>query len=504
MKNTISFTTSSGNVYLYSPFRNQVLLCHPLIPLFFNADLEGITPSVFLKNHLKGNSFTTDDSGTFSAHDARIQFARYRFLKRHGYFRSVKPVNLEGRLVPSKVDENLSSIQQIIFESTEACNLDCTYCIYSKFYINQKRGTKEFDIRQARLMLSYILDRRAVTAPKDLIISFYGGEPLKNIRFIRQVVEFCQLPRYKEINFRFSMTTNGLLLARHAQFLSDHNMEVSISLDGDSQANQYRILKNNKPSYNLVVQNIDTLRKQYPDYFNKHISFLTVLHNQNTYESVFRFFQERYNKTPLISAINTIDINADYFDEFKETFIRNKREETSVGNPASEMFMNHPGVRELSDILEKYSGFVFKNYYEVLASRKSTKRVQQFIPTATCQPFSMRVYLTADGSILPCEHISRIFTIGALDSDKVTIKPEEIAASYNRYFEKITTLCNHCLIADHCKECIFNTRIETDKPVCDFFTDEAKFIKEMGAALSMVEQEYPLYQRILKEAFHGK
>ncbi len=166
--------------------------------------------------------------------------------------------------------------------------------------------------------------------------------------------------------------------------------------------------------------------------------------------------------------------------------------------------MSHPGVKELSDILEKYSGFVFKNYYEVLASRKGAKRVQQFIPTATCQPFSMRMYLTADGSILPCEHISRIFTIGLLDSNKVTINPDEIAATYNRYFEKITTLCNHCLIADHCKECIFNTRIETDKPVCDFYTDEAKFTKEMGTALSMVEQDYPLYQRILKEAFHDK
>lgn len=504
MRNTLSFTTIHGNVYLYSPFRNQVLLCHPLVPLFFNAEKQGINPSVLLKTSTKGRFFTTNDAGTFPIHDARIQLARYKFLKRHGYFRPVKPVNLEGRLSPTKVEDNLSTIQQIIFESTEACNLDCTYCIYSKFYINQKRGTKEFDIRKARLMLSYILDKRSPAAPKELIISFYGGEPLKNIRFIREVVEFCQLPRYKEINFRFSMTTNGLLLARHAQFLSEHNMEVSVSLDGDGQANQYRILKNGKPSYNLVVQNIDTLRKQYPGYFDKHVSFITVLHNQNSYESVFRFFQERYNKTPLISAINTIDINAEYADEFKETFIRNKREEPLSGELISEMFMSHPGTKELSDILEKYSGFVFKNYFEVLASRKGAKRVQQFIPTATCQPFSMRMYLTADGSILPCEHISRIFTIGALDSNKVTIKPKEIADYYNQYFEKITTLCNHCMIADHCKECIFNTRIETDKPVCDFFTDEAKFTKEMGAALSMIEQNYPLYHRILKEAFHDK
>lgn len=503
MKKTLSFKTSNGNVYIYSPFRNQILLVHPLIPLFYNAEVNGKKVDVIFYSISQGDTILGIDTKTVTLKEIKQQLLNYRFLKRHGFFRPINQINLDGRLTPAKIEENLSNIQQIIFETTESCNLDCTYCIYSKFYSNQQRGTKKFDIQRARTMLSYIINQRSQSAPKELIISFYGGEPLKNFRFIQQIVDHCHTA-FQGFSFHFSLTTNGLLLARHAAFLAKHNFDISISLDGDKEANRYRVLKNKKPAYNLIVQNIDTLREQYPEYFEKHISFLSVLHNQNSHESVFRFFQERYNKTPLVAPINTVDINYDHVDEFKETFLRNRREDCQITNPLSDMFMSHPSVKELSDILEKYSGYVFKNYYQVLAVHKGRQGTQKFIPTATCQPFSMRVYLTTEGSILPCEHISRIFEIGQLEPNDVSIIPEEIANYYNRYFEKVSKLCKDCMIADHCKECIFNTRIDTDDPACDFFTDEATFTKDMAAAMDLVEQDYPMYQRILKEVFYDK
>lgn len=504
MKNTISFTTSKGNVYIYSPFRNQVLLCHPLIPLFLKVDRDSANLNNFLRTNFKNKEFSFGASGPYPVQEARIQLSRYRFLKRHGYFKPVRSVNLDGRLTPMKIDDNLSKIKQIIFETTEDCNLDCVYCIYSKFYINKERGKLGFNFGQAKKMLSLILSRRSPEAGTDLILSFYGGEPLKNVKFIRQVVEFCQSPEYRHINFRYTMTSNGLLLAKYADFLAEYKMEVSVSLDGDNQGNMFRVLKNNKSSYNLVVKNIDTVKEKYPDYFDKHISFLTVLHNQNSYGSVTKYFRERYNKIPLISPINTVNINEEHRDEFRKTFLDDSRTDSSEHEVMKEMFLNHPGIKEVADVIEKYSGFVFKNYYQVLTSKTKGSQNKQFIPTATCMPFSMRVFLSADGSILPCEHISRVFEIGKFDSDHILITPETISEMYNSYFDKIKNLCSRCLLADHCKECIFNTKIETDKPVCEFFTDEPQFARNMSATLSLIEQDYPLYQRIIREAFHEK
>jgi uncharacterized protein len=504
MKNTISFSTGNGNVYLYSPFRNQLLLCHPLIPLFYQADKESAALNQLIASNTKNKKFSFNGSATYPASEARIQLSRYRFLKKHGYFKPVESINLDGRLTPTKINENLSTIKQVIFETTEDCNLDCVYCIYSKFYINKERGKREFNFDQARRMLELILSLRSVEPGTDLIISFYGGEPLKNFKFIKQIVNFCQSPEYKQVNFRYTMSSNGLLLAKYAGFLAEHQMEVSISLDGDSRGNQFRVLKNNKSSYDLVIKNIDAVKEKYPDYFDKHITFLTVLHNQNSYGSVTSFFRERYNKIPLISAINTVNINEEFRDEFANTFLKDRRTDPSEREVMKEMFLGHPGVKEIADVIEKYSGFVFKNYYQVLSSASKRKQSKQFIPTATCLPFSMRVFLSADGSILPCEHISRVFEIGKFDSGEITITPETIAQLYNDYFAKIKELCSRCILADQCKECVFNTKIETDQPVCEFFTDEIRFTRGMASTLSMIEKDYPLYQRIVREAFHEK
>lgn len=503
MKKTVTFSTSKGNVYLYSPFRNQILLCHPVIPILYNEDSEGTNLEEFLKSHTTtGKSVTIINSVRYPSNEARAQLARYRFLKKHNYFRNADSLNLEGKLTALKINENLSKIKQVIFETTEDCNLDCVYCTFSKFYINKERGKREFNFDHARRMLALILSKR--TTATELIISFYGGEPLKNFKFIRQIVEFCNSSAYQHLRFKYTMSSNGLLLAKHAGFLAEHKMEVSISLDGDSQGNSFRVLKNNSSSYDLVVKNIDTVKAKYPDYFDKNISFLTVLHNQNSLGSVYSYFKERYNKVPLISSISTLNINEEFKDEFHSTFLEKRRTDSSDSVVMQAMSLNHPGVKEIADVVEKYSGFVFKNYYHVISSKSNGKANKQFVPTATCMPFSMRVFLTADGSILPCEHISRVFEIGKFDDNNIIITPEEIADMYNGFFDKIKTLCRNCLIADHCKECVFNTRVDTDYPECEFFTDEKKFSRELSRTFGLIEQDYPFFQRIVKEAFHEK
>jgi len=481
-----------------------MLLCHPLIATLWRADKEQIDLKALIRNNSSNRQCTLNGSGTCSVQEARVQLSRYRFLKKQGYFRPVKPINLEGLITPKTIEDNLGTIKQVIFETTEDCNLDCVYCIYSKYYINRERGKREFRFSDARRMLALILSRRSKAAGKELIVSFYGGEPLKNIGFIRQVVEFCKAPEYQGIRFRFTMSSNGLLLERYAGFLAENQMEVSISLDGDSEGNRFRVLKNNKPSHPLVVKNIDAVRERYPEYFDKNISFLTVLHNSNSYGSVYAFFTERYNKTPLISTINTLNINKEYADEFRETFLDKRRTDPPGSEVMKKMFLSHPGVLEVADNIEKYSGFVFKNYYQVISSKSRSKGDKHFLPTATCLPFSMRVFLSADGSILPCEHISRIFEIGQYDDNNITITPDTIAQMYNDLFGKIKTFCSACLIADHCKECVFNTGIETGNPTCEFFTDEPRFTAGLARVQDIIERDPPFYERIMREAFYEK
>ncbi|MCK9219397.1 MAG: radical SAM peptide maturase [Bacteroidales bacterium] len=503
MKKPVRFNTSMGNCYLYSAYRNQFLLLHPLLQYYFDLESSGVNLKSYISALDPPKTISIDRIGDFQFEEIQYQWKKYCLLKRNRYFDTPPQTKLTGRLRASKVTNNLTSIKQVIFEVTEDCNLSCTYCIYSKFYINKKREKREFNPDQAKQTLAYLMKRREPDQ-KELIVSFYGGEPLKNIQLIREIVSFLNTNYRPEFTFKFTMTTNGLLLAKYADFLVEHSFDISISLDGDRTGNSFRVLKNHRPSYDIVIKNTDFVKSRYPEYFDKHISFITVIHNKNSYQDVHDFFQKKYGKTPTVSTINTTTVNENFLDEFNKTFIERPSRQTENGNIYQSIFLHHPTVTDLADTIEKYSGFVFKNPYRVLTPTTRHVGSKEFIPTATCMPFSMRVFLTADGSILPCEHISRIFEIGTLENNEIRIDPDAVARDYNDYFDKIRPLCDRCYLADNCKECIFNTRIETETPACDYFLDASRFGRYLSHHLSILEKDYPLYQRILKEAYHEK
>jgi len=502
MKHAITFSTSNGNLFLYSPFRNQFLLCHPLIRYFHQFDPKDSDFRNFQKKLSGKKSLSIPPYGEFPVSEIKYQLRKYRMLKKYDFFKPVSASNLRGKLYPDLIRENLGKVRQIIFETTESCNLSCTYCTYSKFYINKKRGDRDFTFQDAQQMLEFFLSQRQTQAGQELTISFYGGEPLQNFKFIRDVVLFLVPYKNKGQRFRFTMSTNGLLLSKYIDFLAEHSFDAAISLDGDEAGNSFRRLKNNQESFKLVTANLDKVKMTHPDYFRDHISFLTVLHNKNSYPQVYRFFNNKYGKIPLMSTINTLNINQEYKMEFEKTFLKRDEQDQTDAETLHSLFMDHPRVRSVADMVEKYSGYFFKNASQFTALKPGRPSKKKFIPTATCLPFALRVFFSADGSILPCEHIPRIFELGKFAGDNIQIDCDQISREFNERYEKIRSLCEKCFIHDNCKECIFNTRIETDQPECEYFTDEAKFIRQHAYHISQIESDFPLYLKILKEGLH--
>jgi len=502
MKNTVTFTTDKGNIFLYSPFRKQFLLCHPLIRYFFQLEKKGVNlPDHLNQIHTKGK-LDLKDFGVFTYEDVQYQYSKYRFLQKHDFFTPVQRVNLGGILSPSRIEENIGKLQQVIFETTEEFNLSCTYCTYSKFYINTPRGKRKMNPEDARQMIDLILSKRDIIKNPELTVSFYGGEPLKNFSLISGVISYMNsYPGPKPV-FKFTMSSNGLLLTKYMDYLAENSVEVAVSLDGDEKGNAFRILKNQKSSFDLVIRNLEAVQKKYPEYFEKYISFLTVLHNRNSYKSVYSFFTKKFKKIPIISTINTLNIDERFRNEFFLTFLKTRKPKSSDLKTMRNMLLRHPQAKEIADTLEKYSGNVFKNHSQLILRKNRKTRNKNVIPTGTCLPFSLRIFLTANGIILPCEHISRIFDIGQVNHDGVLIDPDSIALRYNNYYSKIKTLCKQCYMDDNCMECMFNTKIETENPECEFFTDEAHFIQRLSKNLSLIEKDNKLYLKIINEAFY--
>lgn len=95
------------------------------------------------------------------------------------------------------VKVQLANTPQITFEVTDACNLKCKYCGYGELYSDyDARNNQNLSDSKAFLFLDYIMklfkSEECHSYNRTIFISFYGGEPLLNMRFIQEVVDYIE------------------------------------------------------------------------------------------------------------------------------------------------------------------------------------------------------------------------------------------------------------------------------------------------------------------------
>lgn len=120
----------------------------------------------------------------------------------------------------------------MILHLTHDCQLRCTYC-----YTGRKK-TGNMSWQTARQALDCFFGELHESQPGHPYIYFSGGEPLLQWDLLRQCVEYCEQQNFEEaIPFRLAVNTNGLELdAPRASYLSSHNVDVILSLDGQVEA----------------------------------------------------------------------------------------------------------------------------------------------------------------------------------------------------------------------------------------------------------------------------
>lgn len=132
------------------------------------------------------------------------------------------------------------------------CNLACKYCFAEEGEYHGRRALMSLEVGKKALdfLVANSGNRR------NLEVDFFGGEPLMNWEVVKELVAYgrsLEEPYHK--NFRFTLTTNGVLL--NDEILAFCNQEMSnvvLSLDGRKEVNdQMRPFRNGKGSYDLIV-----------------------------------------------------------------------------------------------------------------------------------------------------------------------------------------------------------------------------------------------------------
>ena len=138
-----------------------------------------------------------------------------------------------------QIELQLVNLKQLVFEVTDACNLNCTYCGYGELYNDyDKREGKNMPVEKAVAMIDYLSklwkSNKNQSYNKVVFISFYGGEPLLNMKFIKLIINYIKtidVPR----SFIYTMTTNAVLLDKYIDFLVENQFNILISLDGNKK-----------------------------------------------------------------------------------------------------------------------------------------------------------------------------------------------------------------------------------------------------------------------------
>jgi uncharacterized protein len=405
---------------------------------------------------------------------------------------------------PNNISFALANMHQLVFEVTDACNLKCKYCGYGEFYDDyDNREDKMLPVEKAIRIIDYLAEfwnsEKNSSYQRNMFISFYGGEPLLNMPFIKAVVNHVEnnlnCPSRK---FSFSMTTNALLLHKYMDYLQEHTFNLLVSLDGNRENTGYRVDHTGCCAFDRVVNNVDALRETYPDYFRERVNFNAVLHNKNSIEEIYRFFKDKYDKIPSIGELNNAGIRKDKIEEFKQTY-RNSRESLQQSEHYEEierdMFIKIGSYQSVNLFLHQYSGFVFKDYTDLLFD----KTVQNTMPSGTCIPFTKKMYVTVNGKILPCERIGHQFALGEITDTEIKLDTEAIANKYNTCYSKLDKQCSKCKNTKSCIQCIFNIEDMEGKPVCNGFMNEEAFKRYVNAQMHFLEKNPESYKRLMEE-----
>lgn len=144
-----------------------------------------------------------------------------------------------------------SVVKAVCLHIAHGCNLKCKYCFAGEGEYHSK-GLMSFEV--GKQAIDFVIAHSG--SRRNIEVDFFGGEPLLNFDVVKQIVHYArgQEEKYGK-RFRFTITTNGLLLDEDKKaFINEHMSNIVLSLDGRPEVNdRMRPRADGGGSYNLIV-----------------------------------------------------------------------------------------------------------------------------------------------------------------------------------------------------------------------------------------------------------
>jgi len=149
-------------------------------------------------------------------------------------------------------------VKALCIHIAHTCNLNCSYCFASQGKYHGERALMSFEV--GKQALDFLVENSGNR--RNLEVDFFGGEPLMNFDVVKQMVAYARsIEKEKGKNFRFTLTTNGMLIDDDVIDFANREMSnVVLSLDGRKEVHdRFRVDYAGKGSWDKIVPKFQKL-----------------------------------------------------------------------------------------------------------------------------------------------------------------------------------------------------------------------------------------------------
>ena len=152
-------------------------------------------------------------------------------------------------------------VKALCLHIAHTCNLNCSYCFASQGNYHGERALMSFET--GKRALDFLIENSGTR--HNLEVDFFGGEPLMNFDVVKKLVEYARnIEKEKNKNFRFTLTTNGMLIDDDVIDFANREMSnVVLSLDGRKEVHdRFRVDYAGNGSWEKIVPKFQKLVKE--------------------------------------------------------------------------------------------------------------------------------------------------------------------------------------------------------------------------------------------------
>lgn len=205
------------------------------------ADFEKETRDAVLQNAMKTHGISKEDAEECYENIEDLKESGKLFTKD-----TFEPISGTLKAKTSGV------VKALCLHIAHTCNLNCSYCFASQGKYHGERALMSFEV--GKRALDFLIENSGNR--RNLEVDFFGGEPLMNFQVVKDLVAYARsIEKEKNKNFRFTLTTNGVLIDDDVIDFANREMSnVVLSLDGRKEIHdRFRVDYAGNGSFDKIV-----------------------------------------------------------------------------------------------------------------------------------------------------------------------------------------------------------------------------------------------------------